>query len=224
MTELTAGRRVQPDRGRMVLALIAGIPVMVILASTWLWYFVVRGDLDLVGALGTANRGNLLQPPRAIADLGLRDQSGESFAFPAGEAKWTLLIPQDGAVCAAACERRLYLTRQIHLAMGKEFNRLRRAWVGTVPVAETALAVPALSDGADAPAALDDYLRSQQAGLFTLQAPAAALAETFPEYAVAPDTWYLVDPAGWIMMSYNADVGYKDVIADLKFLLKNSNG
>ena len=51
---------------RMVLLLIAGIPVTMILGATWLWYFVVRGDLDLVGALGTANRGALVQPPRQI--------------------------------------------------------------------------------------------------------------------------------------------------------------
>jgi hypothetical protein len=48
---------------RMVLLLIAGVPVTMILGATWLWYFVVRGDLDLVGTLGTANRGALVQPP-----------------------------------------------------------------------------------------------------------------------------------------------------------------
>ena len=42
---------------RMVLLLIAGVPLIMILSATWLWYFVVRGDLDLVGTLGTANRG-----------------------------------------------------------------------------------------------------------------------------------------------------------------------
>ena len=42
--------------------LIAGIPLTMILAATWLWYFVVRGDLDLVCALGTANQGTLVQP------------------------------------------------------------------------------------------------------------------------------------------------------------------
>ncbi|MFT4825767.1 MAG: hypothetical protein ACI9J0_003701, partial [Cryomorphaceae bacterium] len=31
-------------------------------------------------------------------------------------------------------------------------------------------------------------------------------------------------PAGWIMMSYDGKVGYKGVISDLKFLLKNSSG
>ena len=46
----------------------------------------------------------------------------------------------------------------------------------------------------------------------------------FPEHATDTSTWYLVDPAGWIMMSYNEEIPYKDVIKDLKFLLKNSGG
>jgi hypothetical protein len=33
-----------------------------------------------------------------------------------------------------------------------------------------------------------------------------------------------MDPAGWIMMRYDPSIGYKDVISDLKFLIKNSNG
>ncbi len=53
---------------------------------------------------------------------------------------------------------------------------------------------------------------------------AAGYAALFPEHTADPSTWYLVDPAGWVMMSYNKEVPYKDVIADLKFLLKNSGG
>ena len=46
----------------------------------------------------------------------------------------------------------------------------------------------------------------------------------FPEQRESSDTWYLVDPAGWVMMTYTHDISYKDVITDLKFLLKNSSG
>ena len=53
----------QRRNNRIVLLSIIGIPVTMILAASWLWYFVVQGDLDLVGTLGTANRGTLVQPP-----------------------------------------------------------------------------------------------------------------------------------------------------------------
>jgi hypothetical protein len=211
------------NRSRLVLLLIAGIPVIMILAATWLWYFVARGELDLVGTLGTANNGELLDPPQQIAGLAPVDQAGNRFDFTAGEPRWTLLVPAPGA-CDAACEHRLYLTRQIHVAMGKEFNRLRRAWVGSASVAGTPLAVETLSDGKPAPAGFRDYLYREQIGLLTLRAGDGRLREFFPRLAAQPDSWYLVDPAGWVMMAYDGDVGYKDVISDLKFLLKNSNG
>ncbi len=47
----------QTRNNRLVLLMIAGIPLTMILAATWLWYFVVQGDLDIVGRLGTANAG-----------------------------------------------------------------------------------------------------------------------------------------------------------------------
>ena len=34
------------NNNRLVLLLIAGIPVTMILAASWLWYFVVEGDLE----------------------------------------------------------------------------------------------------------------------------------------------------------------------------------
>ena len=45
-----------------------------------------------------------------------------------------------------------------------------------------------------------------------------------PERHLTENAWYLVDPSGWVMMRYASEVNYKDVIGDLKFLLKNSGG
>ena len=59
----------RPGQGRIVLLLIAGIPLTMILAASWLWYFVANGDLDLVAALGTANNGELVTPPRDLQQL-----------------------------------------------------------------------------------------------------------------------------------------------------------
>ena len=75
---------------RMVLLLIAGIPVTVILVSTWLWWFVVRGDLDLVGMLGTANRGDLVQPPRQLEQASLYDSDGRVFELRDAEPRWAV--------------------------------------------------------------------------------------------------------------------------------------
>lgn len=211
---------------RMILLLIGGIPVTMILAATWLWFFVVRGDLDLVGVLGTANRGTLVQPPRLLGDHDMIDASGGPVSVAGSDPRWVMLIPVAGGVCDADCEHRLYETRQIHLAMGKDFNRLRRVYISDYGVASTQLVVPTLSDGRHGTAAGDfaAYLASEHSDLQTVTLPVQSYAALFPEQAADTSTWYLADPAGWVMMSYNKAVPYKDVISDLKFLLKNSGG
>lgn len=213
----------QTDKNRMVLLLIAGIPVTVILAATWLWWFVVRGDLDLVGLLGTANRGDLVQPPRRFDEVGLFDPGGRELRYGDLEPRWTMVVPASGGACDESCEHTLYLTRQIHVAMGKEFNRIRRLYISDTPVAGTALTVDALSDRRPAPDTLARLLETEHQKLQALTVDPRAYATLFPEQRANPGTWYLVDPAGWLMMSYNSEVNYKDVIADLKFLLKNSS-
>jgi len=211
-----------PNSNRMVLLLIAGLPVTVILLATWLWYFVARGDLDLVAILGTANRGELVQPPRLLAEAPLREQSGAVFAYGSLEPRWTMLVPAAATACNVACEHTLYVTRQIHVALGKEFNRVRRIYVGEVPVAGVSLVAGELSDGRPSPPDLANYLAQEQRGMEALVLDRADFDRLFPEYLADPGTWYLVDPAGWIMMAYNAEIPYRDVMSDLKFLLKNS--
>ncbi len=62
-----------------------------------------------------------------------------------------MVVPAAGGRCDAACENSLYVTRQIHVAMGKEFNRLRRLYVSTDSVGSTQLAVRAAQRWASCP-------------------------------------------------------------------------
>jgi hypothetical protein len=213
----------QLTRNRMVLLSIVGIPVTVILVATWLWYFVERGDLDLVGVLGTANRGTLVQPPRQLDEQDLLDGKARLFTYAELEPKWAMLVPGSGARCDEACEKSLYLTRQIHVALGKDFNRLRRLYISETEAGKVEWAVPQLSDQRPAPASFTDYLANDHRGLKALTLATGSYAVLFNEHKADASTWYLVDPRGWIMMSYNNQVPYKDVISDLKFLLKNSS-
>ena len=211
------------NNNRLVILLIAGIPLTMILAASWLWFFVMRGDLDLVGMLGTANRGSLVQPPRQFADLQLLEDGGHAFVYNDVEPRWMLVVANPAKSCDQDCEHNLYLTRQIHVAMGKEFSRIRRFYVGGDSPADTELAVNKLSDEAPLPDTFADYLETGHRGLIPLHASAADVAGAFPEQQSDPSVWYLADPAGWVMMTYNSEVSYKDVISDLKFLLKNSS-
>lgn len=213
----------QVTSGRMTLLLIAGIPVIVILASTWMWYYVASGKLDVVGALGTANRGELVRPPRQAMEAGWSNASNADFE-PVTPPQWTLIVPHRGVSCDATCERRLYTTRQIHMALGKELGRVTRMFVADAPIDSLTLGVDALSDARPLPASFDEYVARDQRGMTVWQSESDSFAKNFPEYLANQESWYVMDPNGWVMMRYDNDISYKDVISDLKFLIKNSNG
>ena len=82
--------------------------------------------------------------------------------------------------------------------------------------------VQQLSDKRPAPASFANFLAQEHRGLKPLILDAAGMNSLFAEYRTDPARWYLVDPSGWVMMSYSRGNSYKDVIADLKFLLNNS--
>jgi hypothetical protein len=74
-----------------------------------------------------------------------------------------------------------------------------------------------------------EYLSAGHAGLVALDTTPAVFEGLFSELSPKSGLeqeggWYLVDPAGWVMMHFGDDLDYKAVIADLKFLLKNSGG
>ncbi|TDG15812.1 hypothetical protein E2F43_06185 [Seongchinamella unica] len=213
----------QIRNNRLVLLMIAGIPLTMILAATWLWYYVVNGDLDLVGALGTANSGQLVQPPRQLDDHEMRNDRGVLLQYSDLPRKWTMVVANEGPGCNADCENTLYVTRQIHIAMGKEFSRIGRLYLSEQPLADTSLDVSELSDQRPAPASMSELLASEHRGMTALTLAEGDYQSLFPEQQADASTWYLVDPAGWVMMSYNSGIHYKDVISDLKFLLKNSS-
>lgn len=204
---------------RLPLLLIVGTPVVIVLAASWLWYFVVQGDLNLVGAIGTSNNGTLVAPPRQINTVALVDDVDAAFAWEDLDPRWTMVVVHLGDVCDNACQQRLYLTRQVHIALGKDFNRVQRVLLTDTTINAVSLAQTA----AYASRNLRTYLAEHQ-GLVPLLMQGDDIFVYFPELAEEPDQWYLVDPAGWIMMRFDDRLDYKAVMSDLKFLLKNSGG
>ena len=205
---------------RLILLSIVGLPVTMVLAATWLWFFVSRGDIDLVDLLGTSNHGVLLSPPTQLNDFSYQNQFGAQALFADSDPQWTLLVPVP-AQCDGICLSTLYLTRQIHLGLGKEFGRIRRVYVSPERV-NLDLPLPAmLSDSmAEGVTQLGEYLEGYHKAMPLLHMNARDYQTTFGQSAAG--MWYVVDPASWMMMSYESTVHYKDVTSDLKFLLKNS--
>ncbi len=156
----------QRRRGRLVLILIAGIPLSMMLGATVLWWAVDRGHVDILGSVGTANHGELIDPPRSVSDVVFQHEGVAETLWQDLPAKWRLLVVQRGENCDVICQQQLYKTRQIHLALGKDFNRVGRIMLSdTAPKAVTV--TPEAAQGG-ARASLSDWLSQEHAGMTAL--------------------------------------------------------
>jgi hypothetical protein len=69
-----------------------------------------------------------------------------------------------------------------------------------------------------------DWLSQEHPDLLLLFIKEGSWQKLLQQSAVEQDKarFYLVDPRGFVMMYYSAAQTYKDVIADMKFLLKGA--
>ena len=209
-------------QARRVLLLIAGIPVGMMLAATALWWAVQQGYVDILGSVGTANHGELVDPPRSLSDVVFQHEGVAETLWADLPTKWYLVVVQRGDLCDETCQQQLYQTRQIHLALGKDFNRVGRVLLGDVAAASVLIS-PVTAHN-DEPQRLLPWLEREHLGLTPLTLGSSSLDTLVPETIDQPGQWYVVDPAGWVMMRVADDLHYKDVISDLRFLLKHSGG
>ncbi|QSP96452.1 hypothetical protein LPB19_04185 [Marinobacter salinisoli] len=157
---------------------------------------------------GHTNNGTLIQPPVPVANFHLETASGQPLAERFGpdqsKARWMLMVV--AADCDSKCEQLLYLTRQVNIALGKNANRVARAAaLGSLP--------------ADLEARWSDEYRLMER-LTPVEGrspawPAALDLESEPSIL-------LIDPFGNAMMRYGADNTGKEMLKDLKHLLKLS--
>ena len=190
---LPDGPRAPPPRahgGRRTLLLIAAVTLAPIIASYTAYYFFPREP--------AANYGTLL-PTAPIPGIEGTRPDGSKFRLDDLHGQW-VLIAHGGGDCDAACERRLYATRQARTMQGKERDRVVRVF---------------LVDGDALPAAA---LLAQHPGLVTVRVPEAVRAR-LPR---SGRSLYLVDPLGNLVLSYPDDPDIKGIARDLTRLLKAS--
>ena len=87
-----------------------------VLASYFLFY-VVRPQG------GGAAYASLVQPTVALPDVVATDPQGKRVNLPALKGQWLLVALVDGP-CDVACEKRLYLQRQLREMLGRDRDRL----------------------------------------------------------------------------------------------------
>lgn len=195
----TQRKRVVTGRLRMLLILLAcAAPVI----ASYFTYYVIRPE-------GRTNYSTLIQPSRTLpADLGLRTLEGQPVDPATLRGQWLMVITGDAA-CDAACEKRVYLQRQLRDMMGRERDRIDRVWF----VTGNGNPAPALVQAASVKAPLT-LLRVDREALARWLAPEAGHA--------LEDHVYLVDPMGEWMLRAPAEPEPGRLKRDLDKVLRAS--
>lgn len=195
-----AQAQVKAGRWKMLLVLaVCAAPVV----ASYFTYFVIRPQ-------GRTNYSTLVQPTRAVpADLPLSTLDGQPVAASSLKGQWLLVSVGSGA-CDAACDRQLFLQRQLREMMGKDRDRIDKVWL----VTDDAPVAPALRQALTQPPTT--VLRTPRAALERWLQPEAGRA--------LEASLYIVDPMGEWMMRTPVDPDPSKLKRDLEKLLRASAG
>ncbi|MCM2253331.1 MAG: hypothetical protein NDJ19_13295 [Ramlibacter sp.] len=198
--DVVAGDAARTARGRwrmLGVLLVCAAPVI----ASYFTYYVIRPE-------ARRNFGELIEPQRPLPDLRARTLDGKALALPSLKGQW-LLVSVAGGACDEACERQLYVQRQLRESLGADKERVDWVWL--------------VADAAPVP----ERLRPALSPATVLQVDADALGRWLapaPGHQL-PDHLYLVDPLGNWMMRFPASLdlsGAANARRDLQRLLRAS--
>ena len=180
--------------GRLQLALIASVFFGPLLFAAWLYY-----SGNLIQPTSRTNHGALLEPIISLSD-----------ALPAtdlhdhNQNHW-LLIYSDTGLCTEHCREALYTQRQSRLMLGKEMDRVTRVFLHGDSPPDTV------------------FLADEHNGLITLSDGELVQLLNKKKPAELPaGGYYLIDPLGNLVMYFRPDLNPRDMVDDIKHLLRLS--
>jgi cytochrome oxidase Cu insertion factor (SCO1/SenC/PrrC family) len=196
---------VRPDalrRSRLTLVMLGTLFFAPFIAA-----WVVYTFFPDVRPSGTTNHGQLITPAKPVPTLTLKNSDG-SVADGLFREKWSLVV-LGAATCDETCAERLVLIRQVRLALGKDLSRLVRVYIA-----------PDAAARADA----EQRLADKHPGL-RIVADDGAPGQRASDFFHGGDALaaYLVDPNGNWLMLYSGPLEPKDLLSDLKKLLRLSS-
>ena len=192
-------RRTAVGRWKMLAVLaVCAAPVV----ASYLTYYVIRPETR-------RNFGELVQQ-RALPAVSATNLDGASLPLQSLRGQW-LLVSVAGGDCNAACERHLYLQRQLREGLGKDKDRVDWVWL--------------VADGRP----VRDALRPALAQAIVLRVNEAQLGQWLAPAPgrVLADHLYLVDPMGNWMLRFPAELDLASAPKakrDLERLLRASAG
>lgn len=195
------------NSNKLQLILIITIPIVGLLAMTAYYFYVTSQGLHT----DTHNHGVLVNPPKQIGNIALAKTDNTLYKVADGDDHWTFMYVSDGE-CDKDCVDTLYLMRQIKAALGKYGPRVDNLYVSLKPsISEVDQALLSTEYQEHAVVFTDE---NKARAWFSKKAPALEITNT--------GRFYLIDPRGWVMMYFTDENNYKEIIKDMKFLMKNS--
>lgn len=179
----------------LLLLLVSAAPVI----ASYFTYYVIRPE-------GRRNHGELIEPQRPLPDIVGTNLKGVPLALPQLRHQWLLVSVAD-SVCDQACEKHLFLSRQLRESLGKDKERMDWVWLHTGSSDVPATLVPALS------AATVLKVDTRALSEWLVPSPGRRLE----------DHLYVVDPMGNWMMRFPADVDPVKARKDLERLMRSSS-
>lgn len=184
----------------LLVVLVCALPVI----ASYFTFFVVRPS-----GTGTAY-STLIQPAVAMPAVPARLLDGSQKPLRSLVGQW-LLVVVDGGACTQACEKRLFLQRQLREMTGREAERIDKLWL----VIDDAPLSPALQQALAATPALTILrLPRDVVAAWLKPAPGQALQ----------DHLYIVDPLGDWMMRAPPEADPSRLKRDIDRLLRGSAG
>ncbi len=188
-----------PRRSMLSLWILIGLFALPIAAS---WFFYLNPDLL---PKGRTNRGQLIEPPRPVADLELGTPGGGHLRLDSLQPKWALLTLARPP-CDDRCRQTLVNFRQIRKALAENAERLERLLI----------LLPQETAGSPGPS------KAEYAGTRVALASEPFLAALSGSTEKPVNEVFIMDPRGSLMMRYGTDASPKDILKDLERLMKAS--
>ena len=193
----------QQRAGRWKMLMVLAICAAPVVASYFTFYVIKPS--------GSAY-GELIAPTVQLpADLPLSDLQGRAVPAESLHGQWLLVAVQPSA-CGAACERQLFVQRQLREMLGKDRARVDKVWL--------------IPDDGTPPEAVLAAVQQKGVEATVLRVPAERLAAWLKPGAgkALSDHFYVVDPMGRWMLREPGEPDPKKLKADLDKLLKASAG
>lgn len=188
----------QQKKGRAKLLLLVGLFLAPVVVAYVLYNVGWQSNASV-------NYGDLIQPVRAVTHVELRGPEDRPFRFGGLPRKWTIMY-FGSSECLKSCDAALYKMRQVHLAQGRQANRIQRVFIVTDSAEIDSLRYKVL-----------DY-----SGTLLLTGAPDAVDSIIRQGALEPDRTYIVDPLGNLIMSYPPDANPSGMRKDLSRLLRAS--